>query len=967
LRKTFLAEAICLHAGIAADINYLLGIKMKDNRTFFIVVLAVLLLCCGLWARPATEYEAEMVVSGWLKASPQPLGAAIGRRIKNVETYTGDSGNPAYYIVNLEPSGYVIVSADDRIEPIIAFSAEGTYDYSFENPLVALTTNDLNGRMENKAGTASPRMYYLQATVETQTTAGPQNKWRHFIDLANDSESRYHLMGLANPVDIRVLPLLRSQWGQAKSCGEDLYNYYTPNNYPSGCLATAMAQVMRYYEYPTAPIGVHEFAVDVSGSRKQNKNTRGGDGLGGAYSWSEMPLRPLEDCNNLSETKRQAIGALCYDAGVSIEMQYEADGSGALMPDAKNAMVDIFQYSNVVLGYDSERNIHSALTDMINPNLDAKAPVILAISDPYDPNGGHAVVCDGYGYDSSTLYHHLNMGWNGIDDIWYNLPDIDAEHGKYTTIFGCLYNISTTGGGEIISGRVLDPDGRPVINAKVSAEPGSRTPVVAFTNDRGIYALENLQSNTTYTIWPTADGYVFSSLSVETLSSDDDSKRVGNRWGIDFYAVSAPNPPSPDIFYVDNDGPGDPGPDDPAVSDPDEDGSIDHPFDAIQEAIDMAFSQDTVIVMQGIYTGRGNRDLDFNGKAITVRSEEPNNPNLVIINAEGTAENPHRGFVFQRYETPQSVLSGLTITGGYNELGGGMYCGEYAAPTVTNCIFRENYGSLGGGLYIESNPTLTNCTFIENSADGAGGIYNYGDESECKPTISDCAFYNNTGTYNAGAMYNLGRYCEPMITHCEFVGNSVSRGGGGAIRNNMSGSPTLINCLIAENSAATSGGAIRNSNSGTTKLTNCTFSRNSAENGNALACDPDDSASQSPAVFEITNCIFWDGGDEISNDDKSVLNVTFSNIQGGSVSGLWPGRGNIDVDPLFADPINGDYHLTSGTGRWHPISQSWIRDNLTSPCIDAGDTSIPVNLEPTPNGGIINIGAYGGTIEASKS
>ncbi|MBN2593726.1 MAG: C10 family peptidase [Sedimentisphaerales bacterium] len=934
---------------------------MKDNRIVFIAVWLLLLLCSNIWARPATEYDAEMIVSGWLKTTHQPLDATLGRRIKNIETFTGDSGRTAYYIVNLQPSGYVIVSADDRIEPIIGFSADGIYDFSFENPLVALTTNDLSGRIESFRNT-----YYLQAEAETQTTAESQGKWRHFINLAGDSEGRYHQMSLTNPGDIRVLPLVRSQWGQAKACGDNLFNYYTPGNYPCGCLATAMAQVMRYYEYPTGPIGVHEYAIDVSGLRKQNTNTRGGDGLGGAYSWSDMPLRPSEDCNNLTEIQRQAIGALCYDTGIAVEMQYESDGSGALMPDAKEAMVDLFQYSNVVLGYDSSRNIHSVLKEMINPNLDAKAPVILAISDPFDPNGGHAVVCDGYGYESSTLYHHLNMGWNGTDDIWYNLPDIDAVSLKYTTIFGCLYNISTAGAGEIISGRVLGLDGRPVINAKVSAEPGGRTPLVTFTDDRGIYALENLKSDTTYTIWPSAEGYVFSRHSVETLSSDDNSTWVGNRWGVDFYAESAPNPSSPDIFYVDNDSPGDPGPDDTAVSDPGEDGSIDHPFDAIQEAIDMAFSQDTVVVMPGIYTGRGNRDLDFDGKAITVRGEDPNNPNLVIINAEGTAENPHRGFVFHRYETPNSVLTGLTITGGYHELGGGMYCGEYARPTVTGCVFRENFGSLGGGLYNESNPTLTNCTFIENFADGGGGIYNSGQEPECKPVINDCLFIANAATHNGGAMYNLGRYSGPMIMRCEFIRNFVS-GGGGAIRNNMGSSSTLINCLIAENSAATFGGAIRNSNSSAAILTNCTLSGNTAKSGRALACNQDDGASQSPGVFLITNCIFWNSGDEIFIDDKSVVNVTYSNVQGGSTGGPWPGQGNIDVDPHFADPGNDDYHLASRTGRWDPMSRNWIKDMITSPCVDAGDANTPVNLEPYPNGGIVNMGAYGGTEEASKS
>ena len=161
-------------------------------------------------------------------------------------------------------------------------------------------------------------------------------------------------------------------------------------------------------------------------------------------------------------------------------------------------------------------------------------------------------------------------------------------------------------------------------------------------------------------------------------------------------------------------------------------------------------------------------------------------------------------------------------------------------------------------------------------------------------------------------------------------------------------------------------------------LLNCTFNGNFAENDGGGIYYLGSEGSFFFNRLTIVNCILWGDtpdelwyrGDSIFGDDSETVVVHYSNIQGG-----FPGEGNIDMDPVFADPNNDDYHLKSTAGRWtsassvepDPETQSWIIDQISSSCIDAGDPDIPVGLERFPNGDRINMGAYGGTPEASLS
>jgi len=469
--------------------------------------------------------EAEKVVKGWLQANVQPLGTFIGRQVTRVETFTNDTGEPIYYIVYLRPTGFVIVSADDSVEPIIGFSCSSTFDPSFRNPLGTLVNRDMKNRLaEVKTKTGQ------QSAIKTITVSKYQNKWNRYISLAETSKGRISSFSLSPISDMRVAPLIQSKWSQLDVCYNNCYNYYTPNNYPCGCVATAMAQLMHYHQYPTTGIDVLDFTIKID-DKRQTAYTLGGDGSGGAYNWSDMVPGP--NCTT-TDLQLQAIGALCHDAGISTNTEYGPDGSSADALSAQEALTTTFKYANAVKGFNKGNDIGQGLIGMINPNLDYGNPVVLGI---WREHGGHAVICDGYGENGSTLYHHLNMGWAGIDDAWYNLPNVEGQR-LYTSVIACLYNIFVSGTGEIISGLVTDMSGNPISGAIVTAKCSDGS--YETTTDAGsIYALAKIPSASEYIISVTKTGYLFTDQRVTTGTSSDGENVSGNKWKIDFVGTVA--------------------------------------------------------------------------------------------------------------------------------------------------------------------------------------------------------------------------------------------------------------------------------------------------------------------------------------------------------------------------------------------------------------------------------------------
>jgi predicted outer membrane repeat protein len=319
-----------------------------------------------------------------------------------------------------------------------------------------------------------------------------------------------------------------------------------------------------------------------------------------------------------------------------------------------------------------------------------------------------------------------------------------------------------------------------------------------------------------------------------------------------------------------------------------------------------------------------------------------------------------------------TTIKRCTFTGNYaNDDGGAILS---AAGNVIDCTFTDNEAYTYGGGVLCGNLTLINCAFNRNKASAGGGVYVY---FGSRATLKNCTFIANTAG-DGGGLYNGGGWYEhpnnvTVVANCTFSGNAAY--GGGGMYNGWNQNAAVTNCLFSGNSAHKGGGSYYCACEQT--LGNCTFSGNMADEGNGLACDWCGAGESSN--IKIANCIFWNGSDEIFNGDGSKIDITYSDIKG------WPGEGNIETDPCFAEPgywdpagtlhdinddfwVDGDYHLKSQAGRWMPETQSWVQeDDLTSLCIDAGEPDSPIGYEPFPNGGIINMGAYGGTAEASKS
>jgi len=496
------------------------NVSVKSIVAVAVSAIVALYAC----AEEVSADSAGIAAQRWLQ-DDAALGCSLGLEVDAVRTCSPQEGT-TFHVVKLKGGGFVVMSSDTTREPVVAFSSGGDLVESDNNPLWVLLKNDLALRVREDVA-SSGKSGLLKANMGGSSSSGNEAKWNRL--LGRPSGLLRASQGVSFVSDVRVAPLVQSKWAQGDVGGSPCYNYYTPNNYVCGCVATAGAQIMRYFEWPSATTSVPTFKNNyckLNGARKAYTTQ------GGYYDWSLMPLVPN---SSITDAERQTIGKLTSDIGICVGMAYASGGSSAGGYMLAEAFTNRFGYANALAAeWSTDISGNDNMKNALLSNFDAGLPVAIGLSGA----GGHEIVGDGYGYSGNTLYLHFNMGWSGSEDTWYAPPQMATEKYNFNVLDGFVCNIFTNSAyanGVICSGRVLDSTGAPIANAVVSAKKGGSVVKSATTNAKGIYSFVftglSSTSSTSYTL--TAAFGDFSATNNVSLKANVGVKVItsGNKYG----------------------------------------------------------------------------------------------------------------------------------------------------------------------------------------------------------------------------------------------------------------------------------------------------------------------------------------------------------------------------------------------------------------------------------------------------
>lgn len=353
-------------------------------KKYLLLALAILMGSLSLQAGPVDVETAKTVGQQFAATSFNSLRQQP--ELKLVYTGTSDRGEACFYAFDVNKRAFVIVSADDRFRPIVGYSDEGPFET--ENP--------------------SPEMmFYLEKIIEARTS--PQ------AVLPEDAAQEWQaLLSKGAPLSRNggrgAQYLCQTKWNQNSP-----YNLYAPaatsgpdGRCYAGCVATAMSQVMKYWDHPASGTGSHGYYSNYGYLSVNFGNTQ--------YRWDLMPNRIG---GNTTQEQIEAIALLMYHCGVSVNMSFGPNGSGAFSDDVPEAIRHYFSYTNQTdHGYRDEYSLNQ-WKNKLKEQFDLGWPVYYS---GYSESGGHAFVCDGY--DDNDLFHY-NWGWGGSSDGWFVIDEID--------------------------------------------------------------------------------------------------------------------------------------------------------------------------------------------------------------------------------------------------------------------------------------------------------------------------------------------------------------------------------------------------------------------------------------------------------------------------------------------------------------------------------------------------------------
>lgn len=327
---------------------------------------------------------------GFFRQKFETKGVVPGKLTLAFKGSEDSSEEPPFYVFNNSKGGFVMIAGDTQSTPVLAYSLEDSF-HEGELP------SNVRAWMDNMES----HINYLRQNgiVDSPETPG---KWK---TLSNE------IVKYADPVILLETP----KWNQGAP-----YNKYCPTNTYTGCVATAMAEILWYHKWPDAGVGTLD-SYTYTGDNDRKVYIEGYD-LGHKYNWSIMPSSAKG--NDSSEGVLE-IATLMHDCGVMVQAMYGSEGTGAYSSDVAPALVNHMKYdAGVNFLYASWFSTDEWL-DMLYDNLDRRLPIFYSAANKED--AGHAFVLDGYASDGTI---HINFGWGGSSNGYYVFPEFSefSEH-----------------------------------------------------------------------------------------------------------------------------------------------------------------------------------------------------------------------------------------------------------------------------------------------------------------------------------------------------------------------------------------------------------------------------------------------------------------------------------------------------------------------------------------------------------